>query len=235
MAWTDASASTPKQSEQPVDETVSFDSSPTAEEASGPSVHFSDKSSPEYDHDTGGTVQTVELDINASKPDYGAVEKRGIDVELKCPVDDVVELRKKAHLMVQLSDVDLPVDCTDNVKKRVDEAFLDVSDFYLEYVGLPTSELPESVKPCHVKAIFLHDAWGFNSYPRLEEHLENLDPVANRLGYDSVPHFSTFSRHQNMLLEAGKREKVIEAALRSGYSGLRNNVPLPKKVNIGDD
>lgn len=228
MSWIGQVDGSSSSTEETVDVAKTFGSTAPSENDSGPRYNFADQSALEMDWEAASSIQQTSLEINAPKGGYGDVEDRGIDVQLTCPVDDLNELRKKFHLMVQQSNVDLPVEYTDEVEALVDERLLDIAEFYFACVDLSINELSAPLQ--HAKAQYLHDAWTLNSKPKLNTHLERQDGIADRLGFEPVPDQSIFWYHEQKLKGTGEREKISKAAEHGVYSLLRNDVPLPEEV-----
>jgi hypothetical protein len=171
-----------------------------------------------------------------TKEGYGPVEERGSVIDLEHPADSASELPRKSHLQAQLRRANLQragqdwnfaddLD-SDEVAAKFDTALLDVAEFALASEGVVLGDI--DVANRYVKAVFLHDAWDYDSKPKLEAELKTRSEIADRIGFDSVPDQSMFARVEDDLEEY--RSEIEHAAIQAVYAVLRVPIPVPDSV-----
>jgi hypothetical protein len=160
---------------------------------------------------------------------------RGCDIELSFPVDDPRRLNYLWQIEIRLNNMnigktpsildDLSTDQL-SAEELFDVAVAEVIDRAYRATGTPMSDIP--VDNDRLAALTLHEAWGFNSCPALEEHLESSTTVRHAIGATEVPDQSTLNR--TMKRCEYYPETVREAATRAVHAVSRNGIPLPTDV-----
>ena len=169
--------------------------------------------------------------------DGGGAASHGSNIEIEHPVTDVAELQRRAHLAVQIGRANRTSAAsasregqqrTHEIAKTFDATVLDVADVALSVEETSFADLP--LKPRHVKAVMLLDAWGANSRREIVEHLDEHETIVNRIGYDTAPSNSTVARAAKSLEAVGHRDTIRAAATRSVHAVTRAGIQLPDGV-----
>jgi hypothetical protein len=183
---------------------------------------------------SSGTVSLF-YEKNLDKKGFGEVTTRGKDLKLQYPVETVSELNHLQHLSSQIRRINRQQsDYIDKVGTTVlpqvfDEALLNVSARALNQEINSLDDVPATES--YIKALLIHDAWGMESFPQLERHLEENEYIARQIGFESVPDQSRFWQISKKSEEDWNwRERIQNAALRAVHAVFRQGVSLPSDV-----
>lgn len=109
-----------------------------------------------------------------------------------------------------------------------DTAVLTVAPRALGASGLSVQDAP--VEPESLTMLLLHDAWGFDSIPKLVEHLQQYETVTEQLSITSVPSESWFYNRRKTLVDATLSKTITEASQRAVHAVWRNGYEIPASV-----
>jgi len=214
----------------------------------GPIIKHTDDSAPAQAPDNGSyTAPTAyapfpEKDGGGSNSrKYGPIERRGIDIEISSPVDDVETLFRRTHLTAQFHAEnrdfwkDISAYANDG-GKLYDEVVLNLCEEKLALEGINPVEL--DIPERRLKALFLRLARGQNG---TELHAYLFDPhsvdsvVYTLLGYegpDDVPSYNVLQREFRELSEGNDvdLDAFEDAVTRTVYAAYRAGVVPPDAI-----
>ena len=214
----------------------------------GPPIDHIDGSAPKQAPDDGTyTAPTAYAPfpkkdgVDSDGRKYGPIERRGIDIEVSSPVDDVKMLFRRTHLTAQfhVENRDYWNDITtyaNNGGRLYDEVVLDLCEEKLELEGIDIAEL--DIPERRVKALFLRLARKLNG-TELYAYLSGPNPVDSvvhtLLGYegpDDIPSYNVLQREFRELSEGDEVDMdAFEAAVtRTVYAVYRAGVVPPDAV-----
>ena len=161
----------------------------------------------------------------------------GIDIDVSFPVEDSTRLPYKTTIELQLSTADE----TPNLKSVYNSARSDsLSDKEIFDISIiktlgrafraeKTSIEEASICNEKLRSLVLHEVWGMDSWPRLQRHLEQSDPVSRAIGYQTVPNQSTFYRAAK---SCDFYPDIIEqVATRAVHVAVRHDIEIPTEVD----
>lgn len=176
---------------------------------------------------------------------YGAVEKRGFDIHVSSPVDDVEELSRRTHLAAQFHVNNRPY-WEENSRfindggMLYDRAVLDLFEEKLNCEGINLSDPDIEIPLPRLKALFLRKARE-QSGTDFHEYLTDTQaaglPTLQKTGYETrseVPSYQTFQRTYNTL--HGEDTDTIDgdafeaAVTRAVYAVYRAGIVPPDAV-----
>lgn len=172
---------------------------------------------------------------------YGPIERRGIDIQVSSPVDDVETLFRRTHLTAQFhaENRDFWKDISEygnDGGKLYDEVVLNLCEEKLALEGINPAEL--DIPERRLKALFLRLARGQNG-TELHAYLSGPDPVDSvvhsLLGYegpDDIPSCNVLQREFRELSEGNDidLDAFKDAVTRTVYAVFRAGVVPPDVI-----
>ncbi|ELY39897.1 hypothetical protein C496_14506 [Natronorubrum tibetense GA33] len=153
---------------------------------------------------------------------------RDTDVAVEHPVENQQELRYRAHLTAQLAARNDKKIRNTEPAAAFDDAVLAVADRALDAVGIDITAIP--IEQPYLYALFLHDAWGFNSILKLTRHLDDHPVIASRIELSEMPSDSSFYRRVSTLADEGLAGPIKNASERAVHAVWRNCRHVPEEV-----
>ncbi|QSG04076.1 hypothetical protein [Natranaeroarchaeum sulfidigenes] len=172
---------------------------------------------------------------------YGPIERRGIEIEVSSPVDDVETLFRRTHLTAQFhaENSDYWTDITwyeNDGGKLYDEVILSLCEEKLELEEIYPAEL--DIPERRLKTLFLRLARGQKG-TELHTYLsgsDSVDPIVHKLlgyeGPDDIPSYNVLQREFRDLDEESElnMDAFQDAVTRAVYAAYRAGVVPPDAI-----
>ncbi|GAB3679160.1 hypothetical protein GCM10028857_00070 [Salinarchaeum chitinilyticum] len=214
----------------------------------GPPIDHTDGSAPDQAPDDGRYIAPtayspfLEKDgVDSDGRNYGPIERRGIDIEISSPVDDVERLYRRTHLTAQFhaENRDFWSDISEYANDGgvlYDEVVLNLCEEKLELEGINPAAL--DIPERRLKTLFLRLARGLNGR-ELHTYLTGPNPadsvVHTLLGYegpDTIPSYNVLQREFRELSEGNELDlnAFEDAVTRTVYAVYRAGVVPPETI-----
>lgn len=185
--------------------------------------------------DDGNYSVDITYKENGAKNDYDSIDSKGSDIQLSHPVEDVEELDHTKHLTAQLqrirADKYAHSFASGSEVTVFDRALLRLLETTFEVEELPIEESPIPVE--RLKALYLKEAYCFDSHKDLIQHLNENEETVRQLGFESIsniPSNTTFWRAERTIDKRDLTDPLSNAVKRAVFAVYRNGLPVPQRI-----